>query len=279
MKKYYINAFTSSKEGGNPAGVVLDSDNLSDKEMLAIAAEIGFSETAFVSKSNVADFKVRFFTPVAEVDLCGHATIATFSLLKSLDVITDKVYTQETKAGILEIEATKNNDVFMEQLNPTQFETIEKKSIAKSLGITEDKIISPVQAYSTGLKDIIIHVESLEDLNNLKLDFKMITELSKKYDSVGYHVFTLETLNDNTAQCRNFAPLYDIDEEAATGTASGALSGYLIENNIVEVIDGINEFTFEQGYQMNRPSEIKGRIEVKNNKIEKVIIGGQSYIE
>ncbi len=77
---YSVNAFTLNGKGGNPAGVCLDADGLSESKMQAIAAKVGYSETAFVQKpvSAKADYKTRFFTPTREVNLCGHATIATF---------------------------------------------------------------------------------------------------------------------------------------------------------------------------------------------------------
>lgn len=279
MKRYYVNAFAKTATGGNPAGVVLNADLLDEREMLDIASEIGFSETAFVSKSDIADFKVRFFTPSDEVDLCGHATIATFSLLKSLNLIESGDYTQETKAGVLKVHITPEDEIMMEQLKPSSYDIIAKSIIAKSLGIDEKKIISPVQVFSTGLKDIIVHLDSLDTINNLTPDFMSITEISRKYESTGYHVFTLETLHDNTAHCRNFAPLYAIDEESATGTASGAVSGYLVANDLVDVHDGLNKFTFEQGYSMKRPSEIKVQLTIANNDIVKVVVGGKSIIK
>ena len=101
---YRLSSFPKEDHGGNEAGVVLDADLLKDKEMLKIAKEVGYSETAFVSKSNVADFKVRFFTPANEVSLCGHATIATFNLLRDKELINPGIYTQETKAGILKLD-------------------------------------------------------------------------------------------------------------------------------------------------------------------------------
>lgn len=278
MKKYYVNAFAKTIDGGNPAGVVLNADNLTEKEMLEIASDIGFSETAFVSSSDKADFRVRFFTPSDEVDLCGHATIATFSLLKSLNIVKAGTYTQETKAGVLSVQVTEDDLVLMEQLKPKKYDTLNKEEIALSLGIKSEDIISPVQVFSTGLKDIIVHVKSLDILNNMVPNFKLISDISENFESTGYHVFTLETLYGNTAHCRNFAPLYAIDEESATGTASGAMAGYLISNKLVNISEGINHFTFEQGYTMKRPSEIKAQIEIKDNEVTRVIVGGKSII-
>lgn len=80
---YKINAFAKTNEGGNPAGIVLNADVLSENDMKKIAGILGLSETAFVIKSDVADYRVRFFTPSEEVDLCGHATIGTFSISQS----------------------------------------------------------------------------------------------------------------------------------------------------------------------------------------------------
>lgn len=105
---YTLTAFSKAVNGGNPAGVVLDADFLSEHEMQKIAAEVGFSETAFVQKSENADFKLRFFTPCAEVDLCGHATVAAFYLLAYKGLIEVGEYSQETKAGILKVENHQN---------------------------------------------------------------------------------------------------------------------------------------------------------------------------
>ena len=100
---YVLEAFSAVAGGGNPAGVVPNARKLTEEQMQEIAKTLGYSETAFVQESDVADFKVRFFTPVAEVDICGHATIATFSLLFNLKKIEPGVYFQETKAGVFDV--------------------------------------------------------------------------------------------------------------------------------------------------------------------------------
>jgi PhzF family phenazine biosynthesis protein len=106
----------------------------------------------------------------------------------------------------------------------------------------------------------------------------MISDISKKYEATGYHVFTLETKDDHHAHCRNFAPLFGIDEEAATGTASGALSGYLFKHQLLNFSEGINYLSFEQGYEMNRPSHIFAQISQDKKEISKVIIGGKGIV-
>ena len=101
-----VNAFTESINGGNPAGVVLNSPELTEKQMAYITKQIEVSETAFVFPSKKADYKIRFFTSEIEVDLCGHATIATFfTMTKTGFIPKDRniVVTQETKVGILPV--------------------------------------------------------------------------------------------------------------------------------------------------------------------------------
>lgn len=276
VKVYTLNAFGKTADGGNPAGVVLNAEDLTSEMMKKIAKEVGFSETAFVSHSELADFRVRFFTPSEEVDLCGHATIATFYLLNHLEIISSGNYTQETLAGLLNIEIKEDGIVYMSQNTPEFYNTIDKDKIARSLNIPVEKISKdlPIEIVSTGLKDIIVPVNTLDDLISIKPDFDKISEISKENNSVGYHVFTLETKFDGIAHSRNFAPLYSIDEESATGTATGALASYLFKHGIVS-LENIDDLNFEQGYSMDLPSEIKASLDIKNDEIVGVKVGGK----
>lgn len=279
IKVYAVNAFSKKENGGNLAGVVLNSDNLSEKDMQQIAFKVGFSETAFVKRSNKADFKIKFFTPKEEVDLCGHATIATFVLMKSQGIIKSGKYFQETNAGVLEVDVDEESNVFMKQVLPVFYGKIDIEEIADSLNCNEDIINSslPIEIVSTGLKDIIIPIRSLKCLFDIKPNFEKVASISRKYGVVGYHLFTLETIENGNANCRNFAPLYDIPEEAATGTSNGALACYLYKNKVIKEND-IEHLIFEQGYSMNRPSKIIGSLNIKNGEIDKVQIGGSGVI-
>jgi PhzF family phenazine biosynthesis protein len=268
-----LEVFAEKVGGGNPAGVVLGAEKLSNIEMQEIAKKVGLSETAFVMKSERADFKVQFFTPNNEVDLCGHATIGTFSLLYEIGKIGVGVYTQETKAGILEVEVKEDGKVYMEQLNPKFYEIIGKEEVAKSLGIDVKDIAEelPVEIVSTGLKDILIPIKKLNILNEIKPDFKKIKEISEKYDVVGYHVFSLSNDKKSIGYCRNFAPLYEIDEESATGTSNGALASYLYKYDKLKALKNLK---FNQGYSMEKPSNIYVDLEVTEDKIISVKVGG-----
>jgi PhzF family phenazine biosynthesis protein len=274
---YTINSFAKTAEGGNPAGVVLDADKLSEKEMRRIAGIIGFSETAFVMQSDCADFRVRFFTPNKEVDLCGHATIATFCVLAAIGCIKPGRYYQETGAGILAVEIKDDGTIMMNQNKPVFYEEVSREEMSHSLNISCLDLPEelPVQIVSTGLRDIMIPVKGIDVLNSIRPDFDEIASISKKYGVVGYHVFSLKTLNGSAAHCRNFAPLYAIPEESATGASNGALACYLYKYGKISSNDAVN-IAFEQGYSMRKPSEILASLIIGKGEIQEVKVGGRA---
>lgn len=276
---YTLNAFANIKAGGNPAAVMLDADNLNKKQMQEIARKIGFSETAFIEESKKASFKIDFFTPNKQVDICGHATIAAFTLLRDKKIISAGKYTQETLAGVLAINV-EENAVFMQQNLPQYYNAPTVEEIAASLNIATGEINRqiPMQIVSTGLKDIMVPIKKLDTLLKLQPDFEQIKKISSTYDCIGMHVFSLETLYNSNAHCRNFAPLYEIYEEAATGTSNGALACYLYDNEIFPKKDFIN-LKFEQGEVLNRPAEIFVKLEAENKCIKNVFVGGNAQMQ
>ena len=277
VKVYTINSFAKCREGGNPAGVVFNADALSEDDMKKVAGLVGFSETAFIMKSNLADFKVRFFTPNDEVDLCGHATIATFSTLLSQGCIKPGKYLQETKAGVLSVELKGDLSIMMNQNAPSYFETIGKQEIADSLNITTAEMMEdlPVQIVSTGLRDILIPIKTIDMVNAIKPNLQMVSKISSKYNAIGYHIFTLKSLNSANAYCRNLAPLYGISEESATGTSNGALACYLFKYGKIQS-DHTTHIVFEQGYSMGKPSEIIVDLITKDTEVIEVKVGGKA---
>jgi PhzF family phenazine biosynthesis protein len=131
----------------------------------------------------------------------------------------------------------------------------------------------PAGIVSTGLRDILIPVNTLGQLLSIRPDFDRVRQTSEKYGVVGYHVFTLETKYGSTAHCRNFAPAYGIPEEAATGTSNGALGCYLFHHGLISE-DEAEHLVFEQGYSMGRPSEILACLAISGKEIVEVRVGG-----
>lgn len=297
MKKveiYQVDAFTTYLFGGNPAGVVIDANELTEEEMQKIAREMNCSETAFVLKTKdpKADLKVRFFTPTEEVDLCGHATIATFHVLvhegKILLDCEEKTIYQETKAGILPVHliATKDGKldrVVMGQTLPKIIETSDDTSeIAELLGLESSDLRLndlPLQIVSTGLPDMMVPIKDLETLKKASPDFSRLAKYQKEKGFISIHAFTFETEDlNNTVHTRDFAPSVGIDEEAATGTANGALAAYLVTNRAVPLDDEKIIIRVEQGYVMDRPSEIIAEIIHEKGDIKEVRVGGRGVI-
>jgi PhzF family phenazine biosynthesis protein len=267
---FKVRAFTKDNQGGNKAGVYVFADDLTEKEMQQIAKNLGYSETAFVMKSKVADYKVRFFTPTKEVDLCGHATISVFHVLRTLDIIGDSIYTQETKAGILKINVILGQ-VYMQQLTPSYIEEVNQDIINKSFNDIEFHDTLKPYVVSTGLKEIFVPVKNKEILNKLTPNIDQMIKTSHDYQAIGMHVFALD--NEVDAYCRNFAPVVGINEESATGTSNGALACYLHK-----FYKKKHFYTLRQGYSMDEPSELKAYIDFKSSKITDVWIGGISII-
>jgi len=144
-----VNAFTDSLKGGNPAGVVLNSPDLTDEQMAHITKQLKVSETAFVFPSKKADYKIRFFSPSIEVDLCGHGTIATFFVMALEGVFPRNrniIVRQETKAGILPVNIEFSDDGRIDRVMMTQGKPVLKdiyldiSEIADSLNISIEEI-------------------------------------------------------------------------------------------------------------------------------------------
>ena len=268
-KVYVASAFCKDKKGGNKAGVVFDDNILSDDDKKNIAKQLGYAETAFISKSYKADYCIRYFTPAEEVPLCGHATIASFGVLNYLKMLDKEGYTIETKSGVLDI-LVKNGEIMMEQNIPTFYEEIPFKEIKECFDVDCINNDIPIQIVSTGLKDILVPIKSIELLEKLNPNFDIIKRISEKYNVVGTHLYTFD--NDRII-CRNFAPLYEVDEESATGTSNCALAGFLYKKINIKR----NEYIIEQGYSLNLPSIIKVNIITdQSDNIVKIYVGGKS---
>lgn len=270
MKYHIVDAFTDRPFGGNPAGVVLLEGDSFPKEglMLQIAAELRYSETAFVRRHSLSEYTVRYFTPRAEVELCGHATIATFSLLHQMQLAKGECLCH-TLAGDLRIEVGEK--VLMQMATPRIVATVEDTDeIYRALAVKDYPPTLPVQIVYSGLPDIMIPVSDVATLNSLQPDMEAISAITQEHKAVSFHVFAFG--NDGyTAHVRDFAPLYDIPEESATGTANAALTHYLQQNGC---IPPSGDFSFLQGEAMGRPSIVATRVAPDGI----IYVGGTAYI-
>lgn len=280
MQFYVADAFTTARFSGNQAGVVLLGDGPFPEEglMRALAGELKHSETAFARRTGENAFHIRYFTPAEEVDLCGHATIAAFTVLRETGAIPPGQYALHTRSGDLEAEV-RADSVWMDMAQPQAgrlFSEAEQAELyaAYGLELTDRAEGLEPQTVSTGLWDILLPVRDRAVLDRARQDEAAVSALSRRYGVVGVHMFALDPEADVTARCRNFAPLYAIPEEAATGTSNGALTFYLYRRGLLRP-GGENRFL--QGEQMGKPSEILSRLTDEGDAV-RIRVGGRASL-
>lgn len=277
---HVIHAFVDEGVGGNPAGVVLEADDLTSTMKLAIAKAVGLSETAFISKSDAADFKLEFYTPDRQIAHCGHATIAAFSYLRQMGLVTQDWTSKETIDGRREIKL-KGMTAYMEQLAP-HYENPESASpplriqkIAHSLHLRPDALSAAPVICSTGNRFLLVAVPDWEALQGLEPDQAAIHDISERLDLVGYYVFT-RGKDGFAATTRMFAPRYGIAEESATGMAAGPLACHLKDHL------GVDDDTMhiQQGVAMPHPSPSRLHVELEMGVggIRRLFVGGVAKV-
>ena len=261
-----VDAFTDEPLAGNPAGVVPDGDGLDDEQMQAIASELGASETAFLRSSEAADRAVRYFTPKTEVDMCGHATIASHAYLYEHDEIDAGDHTLETQAGVLDIEVTDDGGVWMTQTQPEIRQAdLDYDRVADALGVDVAALEDvgadlPLARSTTGLPFLVIPVNFLEHLSGADPDPDAVAGLAADHGATGVYAFTFDALDGaSTLHARMFAPGAGVPEDPVTGTASGACGAYL--HTVDAFDDPPGEMRFEQGHFVDRPGVVRVRID------------------
>ena len=278
MKFYVVDAFTNTIFNGNQAGVVIldQAYDFPDRAIMQkVAGELKHSETVFVKKVANKAYELRFFTPTEEVELCGHATLSCFTVLREEKLIEPGVFLANTLAGTLEI-LVENTSVWIRMVKCDFVKNLEKAEYSEiyeayGLDITDKPEFLHPSIYKAGIADILLPVSSREKLNGVIQDKEKIIGISKKYSVVGVHMFYYNPNSETTAFCRNFAPLFGIDEESATGTSNAALTCYLHGKGLVKT-NGINKFI--QGETMGKPSTICSRVDGSND----IFIGGNAII-
>lgn len=291
LKFYQADVFSSQPFGGNPVAVFPEADGLTDDELQQIAREMNLSETVFVLPPSdpAAVVRLRIFTPTQEIPFAGHPVLGTFFILASIGKIsvTDPVthLVQECNIGLFAVELHSENGrvtrVVMSQPKPEFLgpvtETEDLYTVAGSLGLSKFVIVEakwPIEVVSTGLPVLIVPVRTLTAVRSIRPDASAITDVCRRFGANGILVFTTVTVEPfATVHTRMFAPSIGILEDPATGSASGALGAYLVQNGVVEVMPS-TEVIVEQGYEIDRPSRILVQIESDDDIIQSVKVGG-----
>lgn len=265
---HQVDAFTNTKFGGNPAGVVLDAEELDETTMRKIARELNLSETAFVSPSKKADFQMRYFTPTGhEIAFCGHSTVGALYMIakeKRFGIGEKGLYPfkVETPCGILKMEARIENDdeikvAYEAPVIKFRKTSISHAEVAAAGGFDEHLIdLSFPVMYEDTNKDLFLVVKSLDALKKIECDPRALAQFSKQHDVVAVCLFCPQAFDrKNQFHMRCFAPLVGIPEDPFTGSVLGGLTAYVDSFGLLP--KGSTSFHVEQGHFIERPGVVK----------------------
>lgn len=288
---YLYDAFSAGPFGGNVAGVVLPPHALPAHTMQRIANELGAPTTGFAVRRRepTLAWDVRYFTPQREIDLCGYVAVAVFTALADAGDIVPRPSgvraSHHTAAGILGIDlfaTTGGVEVEMGQRSPVIEQASHLGDVALELlgGTRLDARLRPVIA-STGLRHLLVGFDSADAVTALAPDFRRLGQLSREIQVDTVAAFALlapgEDPDGAAVHVRDFCPGIGADEEAASGTTSGALSSYLVATGLASAANGRNvHVRVRQGIELGRPSVIDASIAVQDGTIQDVRVRGRA---
>lgn len=262
-------AFTNTPEGGNPAGVWIGESLPSVAVMQRIAAEVGYSETAFVAPTSGLDRTIRYYSPEMEVAFCGHATIATGVVLGEIEgdgtyrlttTVGDVLVAVQSQGGLREASLTSVQPKYTDASN----ELVRQAIFALGWKSSDlDGSIPPARAYA-GAWHLVLAVNDSQRLAELNYDFEGLKALMLREELTTLQLVWRESTN--VFHSRNPFPVGGIVEDPATGAAAAALGGYLREANLITVPATI---IIRQGEAMGRPSRLTVEIPVKGGIVVK----------
>jgi PhzF family phenazine biosynthesis protein len=289
---FQVDAFTSQRFSGNPAGVVLDADALSEAEMLAIAREINAGDTAFVLAADAADhdLRVRFFTPRGEAAFVGHATLAVHAVLASLPGARSAGARQRSAAGLFEIDiiSAQPPRIAIHLLPPGPMRTVPEDAldaVLAALGLARSELCPrcPAMIAGHGSARLLLGVRDARVLEQVRPDESRLRALSAQLGAPGYFLFTLEpSIAEVFSEARMFCPALGIPEDPVSGNAHGLLGAYLLEHGLLRGTGGpgreVLEFTGAQGRFVSRPGRVTVALALQGAALEAVSIIGEAVI-
>jgi len=286
IQVHQVDAFTRVRFTGNPAGVVLNADGLTEAQMLAIARELNNADTAFILAPENSDhgLRARFFTPRTEVGFVGHATVASHYVLSRRHG-APRHLRQKSKAGVVDIEirgVDEDRSIAIRQSTPPigrELNDRERLAVLDSLALATDDLDPrcPLRIVGSSSTRLLIGVRTDEALKHLKPDVNRLTTLSAQLGAAGYFVFTITAGNsDHLTESRMFCPALGIAEDPVSGNAHGLLGAYLAHHGFLPRDKPRVSFTGVQGHHLHRPGRVNVELEIKDGVIDGVWIIGQA---
>lgn len=261
-------AFTDHGRGGNPAGVVLDATGVDDAARLGIAAQVGYSETAFVEPgARAGEYRLRYFSPEAEVAFCGHATIATAAAIADRD--GPGLLRFSTLAGPIEVETRAGPEGLTATLTsvPTRTRQAGDAELDAALAALRWRLADldptyPAHVAFAGNDHLVLALRERSTLAALDYDFPALAELMAQRSWTTVHVVWAESRT--VFHARDAFPPGGVVEDPATGAAAAAFGGYLRATGLVELPARV---TILQGADMGRPSRLLVDVSADDDRV------------
>lgn len=279
-----VDVFTDTPFGGNQLAVFLDPGDLPGDRMQAIARELNLSETVFIlPPADAANhYRLRIFTPGAELPFAGHPTIGTGFVLHANGMIPPgDTLRLEEGVGLIEVTLTHEAGgrllVTMQQPIP-QFAAVyeDRAQLSAALSLSPDDLMPnlPVQVVSSGTPFLFAPLNTLDAVRRIRVRLDVYETVVKAVGARGIFVFALDgDLPGSHVHARMFAPQMGIAEDPATGSACGPLGAYLLRHKLVDA-ETARQIVAEQGFEMKRPSIIHICLETEAEAVQRVTVGG-----
>ncbi|MBI4607376.1 MAG: PhzF family phenazine biosynthesis protein [Candidatus Rokubacteria bacterium] len=279
-----IDAFSSRPLGGNPAGVVLEADGLSERQMRGVAGELNVAETAFLTRAGQpgADHRLRWFTPSGkEVSFCGHATVATVHALAETGRLKRERVVFDTLGGLLPVTVDRTATgslIWLEPVVPTCILYSEPLApVLDALGLVTDALATWARPALTPERDLLLPAAGLGVLKSLAPDMQRLGRLGSDGGIRGFCLTSLETVEPaSLIHSRFFAPHYGIPEDPVTGSVHASLPVWLWQASRLKPEGDVAAFTAEQGDFLDRPGRVRVELHLARGQPARVRVGGQA---
>lgn len=285
QRLFIVDVFAEHKYAGNQLAVVFGADELTTEQMHAIAREMNYSETTFLTAERERDggYDVRIFTPGGEVPFAGHPTLGTaWVIRRELAGEGTRRIVLNLKLGQIPVTFERQGDgtelLWMEQAQPSFGPSVDVREVAAVLNLPPEAFDTrfPIQEVSTGLPFLIVPLRGLDAVKQAYVDGPRYAELIRDREAKCLFFFSAEVYEPaNQINARMFGDYYGVPEDPATGSANGCLAAWLVRHRYFGRAE--IDVRVEQGYEIARPSLLRLKAREAEGKFE-ILVGGRVFL-
>jgi PhzF family phenazine biosynthesis protein len=288
IRVFQIDVFTQQLFAGNPAGVVLGAEVLSEAEMQSLARELNNSDSAFVLPASGSDhdLHLRFFTPTREVGFVGHATVAAHVARLAAGLGKPGRIRQKVRSGVSEVEIagtaavpTVTVAIPVPSFNPP-IDAATRSKLLDIFGLDSGALDPkcPVVVTKRTSTRLMVGLRSADALATMQPDLDELKRLTPHIGADGYFVFVRDARGPGTTESRLFSPVLGIPEDPVSGNAHGMLGAYLVANQLLPLKDGRARFRGYQGRAMSRPGEVEVEVQTEGGAPSRILMRGTARV-